>query len=47
MPIGQTNANLAELAAGLNGFLLGGAAGGRLVLNFESLDQGGSMSIKA
>ena len=43
MPIGQTNANLAELAAGLNGFLLGGAADGRLVFSFESSGQVGPM----
>ena len=38
-PIGQANANLAELATGLNDFLLGGAAGGRLVFSFESSSQ--------
>ena len=41
MPIGQTNANLAELAAGLNGFLLGGAADGRLVFSFDNLGLAG------
>ena len=41
MPIGQANANLAELAAGLNGFLLGGAADGRLVFSFDNLGLAG------
>jgi hypothetical protein len=35
--------NLAELAASLNNFLLGGAVGGRLVFSFESSGQVGPM----
>ena len=40
-PIDKAKANLAELVAGLNDFLLGGAAGGRLVFSFESSGQVG------
>lgn len=37
--IDKANANPTELVARLNDFILGGAAGGRLVLSCESSDQ--------